>query len=259
MYSSSPVDLLRRARQGDRDARERLLEKYQPFVISIVAKTCGRYVSAKQDDEANIGLLAFNEAIDCFKTEKSQGENAESDDTPEYWANSFNRFLMFSESVIRRRLIDYFRVKGKFKYEVSSGSPGTCAVSTAHPDAKDVFLSHEAWPGEHQQATTAYEIGQRSMEQRDEILRFSRVLIEYGTSLKELEEASPKHIDTRNWLLNAAKMIAADEILAGAFRSDKELPLREAARRLKIPVRRIRRHRKYLTALVVIFTGNFPV
>jgi len=44
-----------------------------------------------EDDEVSVGLMAFNEAMDCFDTTKNIS------------------FISFAETVIKRRLIDYFR------------------------------------------------------------------------------------------------------------------------------------------------------
>ena len=54
---------------GDNLAREEIIIKYKPFVFKVVSKICGEFISSS-DDEASVGLIAFNEAIDNYNPEK---------------------------------------------------------------------------------------------------------------------------------------------------------------------------------------------
>lgn len=58
-------DLLRRVRQGDRDAREEIIRRHRLFIIRVAAAFCKRQI-VWNDDEASIALIAFNEALDVF-------------------------------------------------------------------------------------------------------------------------------------------------------------------------------------------------
>ncbi|MCL5676542.1 MAG: hypothetical protein M1602_01435 [Firmicutes bacterium] len=79
-------ELVTRAKDGDVEARNRLIAKFQPFVLGIASRISGRFVQAGRDDEVSVGLLAFNEAIDSYDPAKGVS------------------FLGFAEIVIRRRL-----------------------------------------------------------------------------------------------------------------------------------------------------------
>src|SRR4029079_10454095 len=85
--------LLLRARGGDDEARNQLLKDYMPFVAKSASQATGRYIRQGQDDEFSVALTAFNEAIERYDVER--GTN----------------FLGFADTVIKRRLIDYFRSK----------------------------------------------------------------------------------------------------------------------------------------------------
>ncbi len=76
--------------------RNNLLSDYQGFVLKHVSKTTGRYISSDRDDEFNIGLEAFNEAIDRFEPDKGA-------------------FLYFASILIRNRVIDYMRKEKKIE------------------------------------------------------------------------------------------------------------------------------------------------
>lgn len=76
--------------KNDIGERNRLIETYKPFIIKVVSKICGRFIQEGVDEELSIGLMAFNEAIEVFDAHKGA-------------------FFSFSETVIKRRLIDYYR------------------------------------------------------------------------------------------------------------------------------------------------------
>jgi RNA polymerase sigma factor len=86
---------LNSAASGNDQARGKLIEYYQPFILNEAQQVCHRSLQWGRDDEHSIALLAFNEAIDAYK--KSKG-------------GSFN---LLCRLVIKRRLIDYFRKAGK--------------------------------------------------------------------------------------------------------------------------------------------------
>lgn len=82
------------ATSGNKEAREKLIKVYRPFVLRESERVCRRALSWG-DDEASIALIAFNEAIDSYRSNKG---------------SSFNQFCRM---VIRRRLYDHFRREGK--------------------------------------------------------------------------------------------------------------------------------------------------
>ncbi len=83
------------AASGDKEAREKLIKIYRPFILREGGRVCRRVLSWGHDDETSIALIAFNEAIDAYRCTKG---------------SSFNQFCRM---VIRRRLYDHFRREGK--------------------------------------------------------------------------------------------------------------------------------------------------
>lgn len=49
---------------------EYLIEKYMAFLIKTVSSFTGRYISIENDEEFEIALLAFTEAIEKYQPEK---------------------------------------------------------------------------------------------------------------------------------------------------------------------------------------------
>ena len=94
------IQIVTSLKTGDNLAREEIIIKYKPFVFKVVSKICGEFISSS-DDEASVGLIAFNEAIDNITRKKVQ-------------------VFTFAEIVIKRRLIDFFGKKETivFRYQV---------------------------------------------------------------------------------------------------------------------------------------------
>ena len=77
---------------GDLEERNKLIEDYIPFIIKTVSKQLNRYIETENSDEFSIGLIAFNEAIEKYNSDKGI-------------------FLKFAELVISNRIKDNLRKK----------------------------------------------------------------------------------------------------------------------------------------------------
>ncbi|MDP4163234.1 MAG: sigma factor, partial [Bacillota bacterium] len=82
--------------QGENALRNELIDSYKPFIAKTVSGVCKRYIY-ETDDEFSIGLIAFNEAIDKYSSERGSS------------------LLSFSEVLITRRVIDYIRKQARFQ------------------------------------------------------------------------------------------------------------------------------------------------
>lgn len=225
---SDPAALVRLAREGDRSARETLLRSYAPFALRVASRTCGRYVAMGQDDEANVALLAFNEAIDGYRPDKGRS------------------FLGFAETVIRRRLIDHFRGQ-------KAGREVPLSDLEVEDEEGGVYC-----PAEMQAAVARHEAAEEGLERRDEILRYQRMLAEFGITLQELARISPRHRDAREGAQMVARRIAANAAYVSHLRSTRSLPLRELEREgLPVSRKTMERNRKYIIAVTLILVGDF--
>ena len=79
---------------------EYLLEKYMAFLIKTVSSFTGRYISIENDEEFEIALLAFIEAVEKYQSEKGV-------------------FLAFAKLVIVSRLKNYAEKEKKHEKVVS--------------------------------------------------------------------------------------------------------------------------------------------
>lgn len=223
-----PDHLVTRAQAGDPDARECLLRDYQPFVLRVVARVRGRYVAASSE-EAAIALIAFNEAIDSYRPGQGTG------------------FLSFSETVIRRRLIDYFRRQARGAREVP------LSALEAEDEEGSTYSRVEL-----EAAQRAHQAYVESWERREEVARFGTRLRALGVSLDELVRVSPRHRDARQRALRAARYLAERPSLGQQVLDRGELPMRELEANLGLGRKMLERNRKYILALTLVLMDDFP-
>ena len=223
--------LVLEAQSGNSMVREHLIKSYTPFILKTTSKVSGRYVRLGEDDEVSIGLIAFNEAIDCFNTEKNSS------------------FLGFAETVIKRRLIDYFRKE-------SSAGKRAAPLSSFETDDEDgsdgVYYYLEA-----KKSLEQFKEKSAAVDRKEEITHFNQRLNDFGISFQELVTISPKHEDARLRAMEVARIIAEDSDMAAYLVHKKELPLKWLERKVEISRKTLERQRKYIIAVALILISDF--
>jgi RNA polymerase sigma factor len=217
------IDILKKIQQGDSFLRDELIKEYSPFIIKTVSDVCKRYIS-ESDDEFSVGLLAFNDAIDKFDTDKGQG------------------FIAFAKVVITNRIIDYKRAERNQFIE-----------TTLDPKTQEIEITKAEVNSSLQQ----YQEEQLANFLAEEIALYSKKLEEYGISFEELAEISPKHYDARKSAMEVAKLIVEDEELREALLTKKRLPLKQILTKVSISKPTLERNRKYIIAVAVLLESNF--
>lgn len=223
--------LVLEAQSGNNMVREQLIKSYTPFILKTASKASGRYVRLGQDDEVSVGLMAFNEAIDCFDTTKNIS------------------FLNFAETVIRRRLIDYFR---KESVIVQRNIPVSSFEQNDEDSAEGTYYYLEA-----KVSVEEFKEKSASAERREEIVLFNNKLREFGISFQELVSISPKHEDARIRAMEVARVIAEDRNLTAHLFNKKELPLKQIEQKVDISRKTLERQRKYIIAVTLILVSDF--
>lgn len=224
---SELLSMLKSAKSGDKDARNLLIKKYKPFIISSASEACGRFLVVGHDDEISIALMAFNEAIDSFDFEKSTA------------------FLSFAKNVIKRRLIDYFRKESRYSSEITTS------------DFVDSDEEKEVNVWEVRQAEDAFIHENDVNARRDEIVHFSSELNDMGISFSELVEISPKHEDARLRAMEIASIVASDPMLLQYMKQKKSLPAKKIEKMCDCSAKTVERQRKYIIAVVLIIKGDY--
>jgi RNA polymerase sigma factor len=229
MNESDHSALLTSAQNGDREARELLIKKFTPFILKVASGMTGRFIKVGQDDEVSIGMMAFNEAIDNFRSEKGIS------------------FLSFAETVIKRRLIDHFRKEGR----------NSKVIPFSSIEKSDDGEETQSLPVEIEQAKANFEAKLEAEERKAEIIEFSQVLAQYGISFSELVEVSPRHDDARLRAMSVAWIIAGNARYRSFLQEKKSLPLKQLEQEVKVSRKTLERQRKYIIAVTLVLIGEF--
>lgn len=214
------------ARKGNELARQNFIKNSRPYILNTVSHICKRFVTWS-DDEASIGLLAFNRAVDSFEEDKGRP------------------FYSYAYCLISRDLINFFRKNQSSRNELSLDYS---------------FDSSNSYPSDEMPVTTEeIEISLRdymnkveSGELAGEISEMDSILGEYGIGFEELEASSPRHRDTRKLTLAMIKDFLTDEDLVYEFIRKKRFPATAFAKSRNYPLKTIEKHRKYLIAMLII-------
>ena len=209
------------AKNGNDLLREEFIENHKPFILKISSNLCKHYLTWGHDDELSIALVAFNEAID--KYEPSNGAS----------------FYGFAKTVMTRRLIDYFRKESK--HQLLSLTP------TESDDDALYDYDSEASLGMYQKEKQNYDFAET-------VKSFVLVLTEYGITLEDLVQVSPKHRDSKATLYRVAQELCSRSNLLQYLTKNKCLPLKELELLTGIKRKVLERGRKYLVATVLILS-----
>lgn len=220
--------LLELAQAGDETARNDLIQSYTPFILRTASQASRRYIDRGKDDEFSIALIAMNEAIDRFDGSKKSS------------------FLGFAETIIRRRLIDYYRSQRSQNRSV----PWTeFDVS----DDEDNVINYV----EVKTSVDAHDLLEEQEARRADIAEYAEALLEFGLTFGDLVDLSPKHADARQSAIDVAKIVVSDDVMRAYVQERKALPLKLLEDKVGVSRKTLERQRKYILAVVILLTGEF--
>ena len=226
MYSVSINDRVDSIKKNDVEINK-FVEEYKPFIASCVEKATGRYVRYGEDDELSIALMAFVEAINAY--DKTKGS-----------------FLSFAQNVIKRRIIDYYRKEQKHSNVISIAE----YTLGSDDEGNELDLSYQ----QSIQNFSDKEIGDY---RRLEIEELKNELLEWDISFLELSEVSPKAGKTRIAYRDIIRYILSHSDMVEFIRIKKYLPVAEIQKGTGVPRKKIERARKYVLAVLIIYTGDY--
>ncbi|HVJ48002.1 RNA polymerase sigma-I factor [Desulfitobacterium sp.] len=199
--------------------REEFLKESQPFIRHVANQVCHRILDWGRDEELSEALIAFNEAIKHY--EEEQG-------VP---------FLAYARLLIKRRLIDYYR-----RQKSREALP---------LDQEDVGQAVEIHLGLHE-----FREREQNQERAQEIQEFAKVLGLYNLNFNDLVAASPKHRDTRQSLLQVARILADDLELWGQVEKKKKIPMQALSLKSQVHPKVLERGRKFILAVAVLIANQ---
>lgn len=212
--------------QGEQYLLDEIIRSYKPFIAKTVSSVCRRYIY-ETDDEFSIGLIAFNEAIEKYSTERGSS------------------LLSFSEVIIKRRVIDYIRKQSKNQH-------------------LSLDLTNEKNDEESAGAIIVNELSledynKKNDEQlrKDEIIHFQELLTSFDLNFSDLVENSPKHFDARKSAILTAKMLVDNQELKEMLFTNKRLPIKQLETMVDVSRKTIERNRKYIIAIALILASDY--
>ncbi len=212
--------------KGDQQLQNELIEQYKPFIAKTVSSVCKRYIY-ENDDEFSIGLIAFNDAIEKYSTDKGSS------------------LLAFAELVIKRKVIDYIRQEARHPHminlDLQEHEEGEFSQSKIESD-----LSIEEYTKANEQE-----------HRKEEIVYFQHCLKDFQLTFAEIVEQSPKHSDARQNAILVAKELVNDEKLRDYLYTKKQLPVKQLEAKVSVSRKTIERNRKYIIGMAIILSGDF--
>lgn len=221
-------DTIAKIKSGETQLKEGLINDYKPFIIKVISKTTGKYVDLQNSDEITIGLMAFNEAIECYNSDKNSS------------------FLSFAETVIKRRLIDYARQN----YKNSQVYPLSYFDNDENEDKNSFEEKYFKVD-----ASSVFD----NIETKEEIESFTKLLQEFGVELKDLVKLAPKHKDSKRLCIKIARVLAENKDLSEKLEKKKTVPMVDLLKLVNVNHKTIERNRKFIIAVYLIINSNLEI
>lgn len=213
-------NIIIKIKDGDNQAREDFLEECRPFVFKTACRVSRRVLEWGRDDELAVALIAFNEAIDRYRSDSG---------VP---------FLAYARMVMGSRLTDHYRRECRVTLSsVPLPSSGDAAASIEHAKSWEVYWEEKA-----------------AEEREEEIKEYSQLLTSFGVTFDDLVKCSPRHSDTRHMLMRAAWALVGEDALLKELKYKKKLPLTELEKCTGIRRKNLERGRKYIIAMALLIS-----
>ncbi|MCX7748904.1 MAG: RNA polymerase sigma-I factor [Clostridia bacterium] len=228
-------EIIEKIQSGDKHLKDKFINDYKPFILKTVSKETGRYIDVENSEEFSIGLLAFNEAIDCYDSSKR------------------NKFVNFSEQVIKRRIIDYSRREKRenftlpFSYFQNQNGEGDDGEHSENTKFEEKYLKSDSV---HMA---------ENMESKEEIKLLAKKLLEFGFTLRDVGLSAPKHKDSKQLGIRIAKLIANNNELFEKLLRKKSIPMNDLTKITDVHFKTIEKNRKFIIGMCLVLRSNLNV
>jgi RNA polymerase sigma factor len=215
-------DIIKRIQCGDDYLKEQFISQYTPFIIKILCNTLGKYIDINNSEEFSIGLLAFNESIECYNEKKNCS------------------FFNFSEQVIKRKLYTHLNSRKK---ELNT-------LPFSYFEETDENFENKYCASDSNDAL-------HNIEMKDQYERFEEKLGEFGISFEDLVLYKPKHRDSLQQAINIAKTLAEDRVLYNKLMAKKTIPMVELLKKVKVNHKAVEKNRRFIISVCIILGEGF--
>lgn len=218
-----------------RDEAGRLIEDYKAYLHAITRRYAGSSIGAEYDEFHSEAMLAFYEAVQNYDRMKGH-------------------FLPFARQIIQRRMID--RLRDLYRAKKNSAA----ALSFDRAYNTDVESEESCADDEHLIAaasTDRYKREEYSWMLRQEVEQFNIELDEWGITMEDLVEQSPKHSENRMECRAIVNSVChVNEVLETLF-VKRYFPVKAIAQYSNTSPKKIKRFRNYIIAAIIIKNGGY--
>lgn len=209
---------------------DELIGQYLPFIKSETAKFINRPPIVGHDDELSIAMIAFHEAIQSYDREKGS-------------------FFSLAALIIRNRLIDYWRANKKHNQVIS------LETKVMHNSEGSNITVGDQLVDESQDTEETV----RLQATQDEIKELSEQMVDFGVSLSDIAENSPKQERTVEACQQAITIACKNEEIMTEFLRLKRLPMKQIVESSGVSKKTLERHRKYLVTMLLIYSNGYEI
>ena len=202
---------------------DKLIRKYLPFIKSETSKIVKRHIS-EGDDELSIAMIGFHEAIKSYEVRKG-------------------KFISYASTLIRNRLIDFYRVESKHINQLS-----------LEEEMEDEGIALENKLSIKDKNFGRVDI---NIDLKKEIVEFTELLSKFDLNLSDIAENTPKQNRTKEACQQVIKSMVANEEYMEELTRTSKLPITKLAKETNVSKKTIERHRKYIVAISLIYTNGF--
>ena len=210
--------------KSDSAAADALIADYMPFIKAETARFLNRQPEP-EDDELSIAMLGFYEAIRSYSRLRGA-------------------FLKYAATNIKNRLIDNYRREKRNRGQIS--------LNTADEDQNELI---DFVPDTHD------EFEERGVREatKQEIEELAAQMTEFGVSMSDIAENSPKQGRTLAACQRAVRYARQNPDVLTEFLRTKRVPLAKLAEGAEVERKTLERHRQYLVAVLLICTNGYEI
>jgi len=213
------------AAKKDNQKADELISQYIPFIKAETSRFIARPCT-EQDDEFSIGMIAFHEAI--LNYVKGRGA-----------------FLPFASMLIKNRLIDHQRKEARHQGHISI---------YAQNDEDDLPL-HDQLADDRDHFSNSDNLDAT----RQEIEELQNVMVDFGISLSDVADNSPRQERTLNACRKAVQYATEHPELLDELLQTKKLPMAKLVSGTGAERKTLERHRRYILAMLLIQTNGYEI
>ncbi|MBQ8662267.1 MAG: RNA polymerase subunit sigma [Eubacterium sp.] len=214
--------------QQNVDVADRFIRQYMPYIKSETAKFIKRVPVEGHDEELNIAMFAFYEAMRAYCADKGA-------------------FLPLASMTIKNRLIDHYRKEQRHAGVIYYDK------NISDEDEETTFLDGLANEVDEYEAMTLREAT------KDEIAHFTSELADFGLCLSDVADSCPKQERTLQSCMKVLAYAKSHPEIIELMLGSKKLPITALAQGAGVEKKTLERHRKYVLAILLAFTNGFEI